>query len=97
MQISCNDNIAWRFVGNTVNEFGYHPYRFVYDTAFATIASAALDMTPVPDMVEGVASSTGLSGERSAQLGAGLTFAVLRGLEGATMSTLKCSGGGATY
>ena len=87
--VSPNDNIAYRFVGNTVNEFAYHPYRFLYDIAFATVASAALDMTPVPNAVEGVASSLGLAGDRTAQVGAGITFAVLRGLETATMATLK--------
>ena len=86
--VSSNDNIAWRFVGNTINEFGYQPYRFLYDVAFGTIASAALGMTPVPDAIEGLASGAGLGSDRTAQLGAGMTFAVLRGLEQATMTTL---------
>ena len=91
MNVSCDQNIAYRMLGNTVNQFAYHPYTFLYDVAFGTVATAALDMTPLPELVEGVASSSGLSGNRQAQLGAGATFAILKGLEHATLTTLHCS------
>ncbi len=90
MNVSCDQNVAYRMVGNTVNEFGYHPYRFLYDVAFATVASAALDMTPLPDVIESVPGSAGLSIDRQAQLGAGITYGILKGLEHATLSTLHC-------
>lgn len=86
--VNPTDNIGYRFAANTVNEIVYQPKRLVWDAAFGTIASATLDMTPVPDMVENISGMAGLSSARQAQLGAGLTYSLLKSLEIATKRSL---------
>jgi len=84
--------VAYRFTNNTINEV-MHPWRILYDTAFGTLGTVAVDAVGFDDVIGNVAGTFDLSPTRSNQLAAGLTFATLSALERATMKSLGANSG----
>ena len=84
--------VAYRFTNNTINEV-MHPWRIMYDTAFGTLGTVAIDAVGFDDVIGNLSSTLDLSPTRSNQLAAGMTFATLSALERATMRSLGANMG----
>lgn len=80
-------NVATRFASNLKDEVT-NPMRIAYDTGFGVLGTVLVDSTGFDNVIHNVATMVDLSPQRTNQLGAGLTFATLNGLERATMHTL---------
>ena len=76
----------YKFGNNVMGEL-QKPYMIVYDSAFGVLSSMALDATGADGLISNVAGMAGLSGQREAQLAAGLTYGSIAALERATMRT----------
>jgi len=79
--------VAYKFTMNTMDEV-MHPWRILYDTAFGTLGTVAIDAVGADDIIGNLAGTFDLNATRSNQLAAGLTFATLSVLERATMRSL---------
>lgn len=64
------------------------PQRLLYDTAFGTLGTVAIDALGGDNLIGNVADMFDLSAQRTNQLSAGLTFATLNALERSTLRTL---------
>lgn len=83
------------FGGHLANE-AMHPGRILYDTAFGTLGTMAINAVGLDNGLATVAEMPGLSTQRTNQLGAGLTFGALAAMERATLRTLM-GGKGTVY
>jgi len=80
-------NTAYRFFGNVRQEV-MHPYTIAYDVGFGVLGTVLIDATGFDNVIGNASNSLDLSGQRTGQLAAGLTFASLNLLERATKHTL---------
>ena len=78
---------AYHFAENLRQEV-MAPKRLLYDTAFGTLGTVALDAIGADNVIGNVADMLDLSQQRTNQLSAGLTFAALNVLERSTLRTL---------
>ena len=78
---------AFHFAENLRQEV-MMPKRLLYDTAFGTLGTVALDAMGADNLIGNLADMFDLSQQRTNQLAAGLTFASLNALERSTLRTL---------
>ena len=78
---------AFHFAENLRQEV-MTPKRLLYDTAFGTLGTVALDAIGADNLIGNLADMFDLSRQRTNQLAAGLTFASLNALERSTLRTL---------